>query len=75
MTAVPVKPAPGPNPAFDAGAPVPLFDAHMAPILVSREFQYDVTADGKRFLINTIGAVSSTPPLTVMVNWNAGVKK
>jgi hypothetical protein len=33
------------------------------------QFQYDVTADGKRFL-NTTNAAGSTPPLTVVVNWN-----
>jgi hypothetical protein len=75
MTAVRVKAAPGPKPSFDAGTPEPLFDAHMAVSQISREFQYDVTADGKRFLINTKVAASSTAPLTVMVNWLAGVKK
>ena len=44
------------------------------------QYQYDVTADGKRFLVdsNTSAAASPThsaPPLTVMVNWNAGQKK
>ena len=40
-------------------------------------FEYDVTADGKRFLINTTSAsgVASSPPLTVVVNWNAEPKK
>ena len=75
MTVVRVKAAPGPKPFFDAGTPEPLFDAHMVASQISREFQYDVTADGKRFLINTNVAASSTAPLTVMVNWLAGVKK
>jgi Tol biopolymer transport system component len=35
---------------------------------------YDVTADGKRFLINTVGDQQDTP-ITVMVNWTAGLKK
>jgi hypothetical protein len=76
MMGVPVKAASGPKPSFEAGAPVALFDAHMVfnPI---NNFEYDVTADGKRFLINTTsgsGLVSS-PPLTVVVNWNGEPKK
>jgi len=37
--------------------------------------QYDVTADGKRFLVTTTAAGASAPPLTVVVNWTAGLKK
>jgi len=39
--------------------------------------KYDVTADGKRFLINTPGALdaASSPQLTVVTNWVAGLKK
>ena len=42
---------------------------------------YDVTADGKRFLVNTNGSslanasTAAVPPLKVMVNWNAEAKK
>jgi hypothetical protein len=39
-------------------------------------FEYDVSAAGKRFLINTTKASGpSSPPLTVVVNWNAETKK
>jgi len=41
-------------------------------------FEYDVTADGKRFLINTAGGgpgAAASPPLTVVTNWTAGLKK
>jgi hypothetical protein len=54
---------------------VALFDAQMAHNRNNTTFEYDVTADGKRFLINTDGKVSSSPPLTVVVNWNAALKK
>jgi Tol biopolymer transport system component len=78
MMAVPVKKAvPGARPVFESGAPVPLFDAHMARDAGQRYFEYDVTADGKRFLVNvaaTGGAVSATP-LTIVTNWLAGVRK
>ena len=69
MMAVPVKAEPGVKPSFEAGAPMALFDAHM---LDNNMFQYDVTADGKRFLINTAGGSgASAPTLTVVTNWLA----
>jgi hypothetical protein len=36
---------------------------------------YDVTRDGQKFLLNTIVETEPNAPLTVMVNWAAGVKK
>ena len=81
MMAVAVKAVAGPKPSFEAGAPVPLFDAHMVHQGVDVNFEYDVTADGKRFLINTIAGsgggpgAASAPPLTVVTNWQAGLKK
>ena len=73
MMAVPVKAVAGTKPSFEAGTPLALFEAHMAP---STGFNYDVTADGKRFLINTRpDSSASSPPLTVVTNWTAGLKK
>lgn len=72
MMAVTVKAIAGLKPAFEAGPPVALFDAHMVHDSNDVLFQYDVSADGKRFLIDTTGASGSpsSPPLTVVVNWN-----
>jgi hypothetical protein len=55
---------------------VELFHAHMAHSFTD-VFEYDVTADGKRFLINTTSrrGVVSGQALTVVVNWLAGAKK
>ncbi len=78
MMSVPVKKAvPGVRPVFEAGAPVVLFDAHIAPDADYRYFEYDVTADGRRFLINTSGGAGavSAPPFTLVTNWLSGVKK
>jgi serine/threonine protein kinase/Tol biopolymer transport system component len=65
------------NPAFKAGIPKALFPAPIwgPPMFVTR---YDVTADGKKFLINTLrpeatGAAST--PITVVLDWQAGLKK
>jgi hypothetical protein len=75
ITAVGVKVTP--KPSLDAGIPVPLFDSRMSAsgTNVDNLFQYDVTADGKRFLVVTNNVPAAAPPLTVVVNWNAGLKK
>ncbi|HEV8416637.1 MAG TPA: protein kinase [Bryobacteraceae bacterium] len=70
---------PSPKPSLKAGAPAALFDAHLSG-QTQMFFNYDVTADGKRFLVatNPSAAASggpSTPPLTVRVNWNAAPPK
>ncbi|MEK6756279.1 MAG: hypothetical protein AABZ02_09025, partial [Bacteroidota bacterium] len=36
---------------------------------------YDVTADGKRFLVNLPVETQITSPITLVVNWNAELKK
>jgi hypothetical protein len=78
MTAVLVRPVIGVKASFGWSTPQALFDAHM----VRRErdvlYEYDVAADGQRFLVNTANIAegpASTHPLTVVVNWNAGLKK
>jgi Tol biopolymer transport system component len=75
MMAVAVKAVAGPKPSFEPGAPQKLFEAHL--VSGSRAlYEYDVTADGKRFLLNTTaGGSAPTPLLNVMVNWDVGLKK
>jgi hypothetical protein len=76
MMAVAVKAYAGAKPSFEAGTPVALFDARMAHNGGDVNFEYDVTADGKRFLIDTTsGSGATSPPLTVVTNWQAGLKK
>jgi serine/threonine protein kinase/Tol biopolymer transport system component len=77
MMAVPVKASGGPKPTFEAGTPAALFDAHIEHRIVDSNSEYDVTADGKRFLINTVSGptAASSPPLIVVVNWNVESKK
>jgi Tol biopolymer transport system component len=76
MMSVAVKTTAGPKPALDHGAPVVLFDSHISTSLITRAFQYDVTPDGKRFLVAT-NASSGQPrvgplALTVVTNWTPG---
>jgi Tol biopolymer transport system component len=45
-------------------------------VLISNDTQrYDVTADGKRFLINTEAAEIAPSPITVVLNWTAGLRE
>jgi eukaryotic-like serine/threonine-protein kinase len=54
---------------FEVGAVQRLFEVPM----VDGYWPYDVSHDGQRFLVNTLdGAVA---PLTIVVNWPAGLKK
>ena len=58
---------------FKAGLPTVLFQTQItAPAFAFH--QYDVTADGKRFLINTRRAQGASA-LTVYSNWEAALKK
>jgi Tol biopolymer transport system component len=76
MMAVAVKAAEvASKPSFEPGAPQPLFEANIAQSPVNNLFEYDVSADGKRFLVNTVAGSTSAPVLTVMSNWEAGLKK
>jgi eukaryotic-like serine/threonine-protein kinase len=55
------------------GAPVALFEfrpssSQIAPF-------YSVSRDGQRFLLSTIVETEKNAPLTVVVNWTAGVKR
>jgi hypothetical protein len=59
---------------IEVGQPVPLFKARtLSRYGISHE--YDVTADGQRFLIGTMVGDTSAPPPSVIVNWAAGLKK
>ena len=79
MMSVPMTVSAGPKPSLKAGTPAALFDAHIAG-QNQVFFNYDVTADGKRFLVDALPAATSStgpsvPPLTVRVNWNAAPPK
>ena len=57
------------GPAFEAGVPQRLF---VAPL----DFGWDVTADGKRFLLAVPpGQQSTETPITVVLNWKAELRK
>ena len=60
----------GSGPAFQAGVPKQLFPAPAG------AGDWDVTADGKRFLMGvTPGGQSADEPITVILNWQSSLKK
>jgi len=59
-------------PAFEAGMPSPLFASTISQDLTNP--QYDVAPDGKRFLISAPSNLRGSAPVTVVLNWTAGLK-
>jgi Tol biopolymer transport system component len=61
---------------FDRGTPEALFAARSSVAGNAVHFGYAVPSDGKRFLMPiAAGSQAETPPLTVVVNWLAWLKK
>jgi eukaryotic-like serine/threonine-protein kinase len=72
MMAAPVKP----GSSFEAGAPVALFQTHRRqPVSLPEVFSYDVSVDGKRFLILTKVDEANVAPLAITLNWASEMEK
>jgi hypothetical protein len=77
LMAVDVKTAP----RFEAGAPHPLFQTYTRTPAgpPSGSFLYDVSADGKRFVVSPqvspSAAGAAALPITVVLNWTAGLRQ
>jgi Tol biopolymer transport system component len=74
VMAVDVKTAP----KFEAGTPKALFDPRIVNLIPYTFIRYDVTPDGKRFLVNSFGGTresSPSAPITIVLNWQAAVKR
>jgi eukaryotic-like serine/threonine-protein kinase len=69
LMAVEVKP----GPTFEVGEPRALFQTQIKSIDFGT--QYDVSPDGSRFLINTLIDPGKSEALTIVQNWQAGLKK
>jgi len=57
--------------SIEVGAVKPLFQT----LSIGLRFSYAVSNDGQRFLINTATEQAASTPITVVVNWTAGLKK
>jgi eukaryotic-like serine/threonine-protein kinase len=62
--------------SFSSGAPVILFQANpTVQVSYLNIFDYAVTRDGKKFLINTMMKPEERLPMSVVLNWDVGMKK
>lgn len=59
------------EPRFEAGTPRALFQTRILPLVEARN-NYDVTADGQRFLVNSRRPEDASLPVTVVVPWVSG---
>jgi eukaryotic-like serine/threonine-protein kinase len=60
---------------FEAGVPAMLFQANPRELVATSEIAaYDVSKDGQRFLINTQVNTDAARPMSVILNWDAGLK-
>ncbi|HEV2063749.1 MAG TPA: hypothetical protein VGS00_04285, partial [Thermoanaerobaculia bacterium] len=62
------------EPKLQAQTPRALFSTRILPLIEARN-NYDVTADGQRFIVNSRRAEDAFLPITVVVNWRRGVEK
>ena len=63
-----------PGSAFQYGAPKPLFDPQGAGSSGGTNPYYDVAPDG-RLLVTTFAPETTSGPVTLVLNWQAGLKK
>jgi eukaryotic-like serine/threonine-protein kinase len=62
------------SPNFNPSPPHALFDTHVVRSPVD-QFIWDATADGKKFLMVTAAGEDAPVPVTVILNWQAALKK
>jgi Tol biopolymer transport system component len=60
---------------FSSGTPVRLFDAPVQPWYTNDSDRWQIAPDGKRFLLLVPASKTSAPPIDVVVNWPALLKK
>ncbi|PYL05706.1 MAG: hypothetical protein DME33_15800 [Verrucomicrobia bacterium] len=60
---------------FETSSPRALFEMRIGTFNQGAAAAYEVARDGQRFLVNTQIEESSPSPLTVVMNWTAGLKR
>jgi hypothetical protein len=60
---------------FELSTATVLFEAPVDSATTATANRYDVSADGQRFLVNAPVENAGPAPITVVVNWTAGLKK
>jgi hypothetical protein len=57
------------EPTFSSGSATRLFDAPVQPWYVNDTDRWQVSADGRRFLLLVSEGEAAAPPIDVVVNW------
>jgi len=65
----------GEGATLEVGAVRTLFAAHPRPSVTLGDYPYDVSADGRRFLVNNLVEETASAAITLVVNWTASLKK
>ena len=65
----------GEGATFEVRAIPTLFAVRPRPMVTLGDYPYDVSADGQRFLVNTLVEETTSAATTLVVNWTAGLKK
>ena len=68
VMAVPIRGTAG----FEHGEPQQLFQTRLDPSVLINDRNYDVAADGERFVVTT--PLGTTVPMTVVVNWTGSLR-
>jgi eukaryotic-like serine/threonine-protein kinase len=63
----------GPGPSFDV--PKPLFQTRPVTGSTGARMHYVPSRDGRRFLVNTQNGDAAPAPITIELNWTAGLRK
>ena len=58
--------------SLEFGTPGPLFALPVTGSGILASYPYDVMSDGQRFLAPAPAGDAESPPMTVMINWQAG---
>ena len=63
------------EPTFRPGTPHPLFTAPAITGATNTMFRYDVARDGQKFVLVSVAAGEPSSPVTLVLNWDAGLRK
>jgi Tol biopolymer transport system component len=72
LMAVAMEPA---RDRLDIGVPRPLFALRPRPPIRLDAYPYDVSPDGRRFVVNTLTDDTTSRAITVVLNWTTGLAK
>ena len=61
--------------SFEAGIPQPLFQTSIPSAVQPYQFFYTPSPDGQKFLMTVPAGDAAPSPITVVLNWQAGLKK